>query len=293
MEITQGENDNEVIISGFWDSDYEVVGTYDSEMQTITIAKQVIDNFWGYNMVVECYDLDDENTVTLNDQDMTLYYDPTDGSLMSIDYWGITMYDEEDEITSDNCQFFYDYCMMMVCVPTNGTATYSVTDEEYDEVYDYTDNVVCTLEDGVFSVENFGGMGMIVDFDIDADAKTATASNQYLAYAQDSAGTMYPYFMVNADGDAEVVGTIAGDNNNEVHITEWYILYNEEMYGPYEDTVIVAPFSLIDGSGVSAVAIDSDAAPVYYNMQGAKIANPEKGIYIKLQGDKATKVVVK
>lgn len=292
MEITSGENDNEVIISGFWDADYEVKGIYDSEMQTITIPKQVFDTSWGYDMVVECYDLDDEGNVTLLDQDMVLYYDPSDNSLMSIDYWGITMYEEGAELIEDNCEYMLDYCMMMVCAPTNGTATYTITDDE-DGDYEYSDNVACTLEDSVLSVENFGGMGMIVKFNIDSEAKTATASSQYLAYAEDSAGNMYPYFMVNADGEGEVVGTISGDKANEIHIDEWYILFNDNMYGPYTDTVIVTPFELADNSGVASVAIDSEAAPVYYNMQGAKISNPEKGIYVKVVGNKATKVVVK
>lgn len=53
----------------------------------------------------------------------------------------------------------------------------------------------------------------------------------------------------------------------------------------------------IPTSGVKGIAIDSDAdanAPVeYYNLQGMKIANPENGIYIRRQGSKVSKVVVR
>ncbi len=54
---------------------------------------------------------------------------------------------------------------------------------------------------------------------------------------------------------------------------------------------------VIKGSkqGASAIeVIDADTnAPVeYYNLQGVKVANPEKGIFIKKQGNKATKVVL-
>ena len=39
--------------------------------------------------------------------------------------------------------------------------------------------------------------------------------------------------------------------------------------------------------------IEAENAPVeYYNLQGMKVANPEKGIFIKKQGNKATKVVL-
>ena len=48
------------------------------------------------------------------------------------------------------------------------------------------------------------------------------------------------------------------------------------------------------GSGVEGVAIDDDAnAPVeYFNLQGIRVQNPEKGIYIKRQGRRAEKVVI-
>ncbi|MDE7351408.1 MAG: hypothetical protein K2N25_10085, partial [Muribaculaceae bacterium] len=50
------------------------------------------------------------------------------------------------------------------------------------------------------------------------------------------------------------------------------------------------------GSGTSAVenvAIDENAPVEYYNLQGVRVANPENGLYIKRQGNKATKVLVK
>lgn len=43
--------------------------------------------------------------------------------------------------------------------------------------------------------------------------------------------------------------------------------------------------------GVDNIDVDADAAPVYYNLQGVRIANPEKGIYIMVKGNKATKVI--
>ena len=45
-------------------------------------------------------------------------------------------------------------------------------------------------------------------------------------------------------------------------------------------------------SGVENVEISENVAPVeYYNLQGVKVANPENGVFIKVQGSKATKVV--
>ena len=41
------------------------------------------------------------------------------------------------------------------------------------------------------------------------------------------------------------------------------------------------------------IAADADVAPVYYNLQGVRVANPANGLYIKVVGEKASKVLVK
>lgn len=49
-------------------------------------------------------------------------------------------------------------------------------------------------------------------------------------------------------------------------------------------------------SGIDSIVVpDAEMnAPVeYYNLQGVKVANPENGVYIRVQGNKATKVLVK
>lgn len=46
-------------------------------------------------------------------------------------------------------------------------------------------------------------------------------------------------------------------------------------------------------SGVAEVEAAENAEVVYYNLQGVKVAEPENGLYIKVQGNKATKVLVR
>ena len=54
---------------------------------------------------------------------------------------------------------------------------------------------------------------------------------------------------------------------------------------------------LVKGKKSSAVsdiiAEDADAPVVYYNLQGVRVANPSNGLYIRVQGKKATKVLVR
>ncbi len=47
-----------------------------------------------------------------------------------------------------------------------------------------------------------------------------------------------------------------------------------------------------EATGVAGVAADENAPVEYYNLQGIRVANPEKGIFIKRQGNKATKVAL-
>ena len=44
-------------------------------------------------------------------------------------------------------------------------------------------------------------------------------------------------------------------------------------------------------TGVSSIVSDSEVAPVYYNLQGVRVANPEKGLYIVVKGGKSQKVI--
>lgn len=47
-------------------------------------------------------------------------------------------------------------------------------------------------------------------------------------------------------------------------------------------------------SGINSAVVDNSNAPVeYYNLQGVRVVNPTRGIYVMRQGNKATKVLLK
>lgn len=48
-----------------------------------------------------------------------------------------------------------------------------------------------------------------------------------------------------------------------------------------------------DDNGVESIFSTDDSDAVYYNLQGVKVANPDRGIYVKVSNGKATKVLVK
>lgn len=46
-------------------------------------------------------------------------------------------------------------------------------------------------------------------------------------------------------------------------------------------------------TGIESVVADADAEVEYYNLQGVRVINPENGLYIRRQGNTATKVYIK
>lgn len=49
----------------------------------------------------------------------------------------------------------------------------------------------------------------------------------------------------------------------------------------------------LEAAGVENVVVDENAPVEYYNLNGIRVANPENGIYIRRQGNKVSKVLVK
>lgn len=69
--------------------------------------------------------------------------------------------------------------------------------------------------------------------------------------------------------------------------------WNVEL-DPQTNVFAVSPLSENDTeSAVAEIAADENAPVEYFNMQGVKVENPENGIYVRKQGSKVSKVVVK
>lgn len=48
-----------------------------------------------------------------------------------------------------------------------------------------------------------------------------------------------------------------------------------------------------DPGAVDGIEMDSDVAPVYYNLQGVRVENPENGLYIVKRGNKVSKTIIR
>ena len=59
----------------------------------------------------------------------------------------------------------------------------------------------------------------------------------------------------------------------------------------WEGTPIKCTFTTNKETGVENVIVTEEGVVEYYNLQGVKVANPSNGVFIRVQGGKATKVV--
>ena len=63
--------------------------------------------------------------------------------------------------------------------------------------------------------------------------------------------------------------------------------------GTYIDQIYVIYKENESGSGVAGIEADENAPVEYYNLQGVRVASPEKGLYIVKQGNKVEKRFIK
>lgn len=98
-----------------------------------------------------------------------------------------------------------------------------------------------------------------------------------------------------AGGEAEFNEEMVWNHNdNNTTVAEDYTGTIEFVLSKIAKEPALVTFHTEFLSGINNIAVDNANAPVqYFNLQGVEVANPENGIYIRRQGNKATKVLVK
>lgn len=95
---------------------------------------------------------------------------------------------------------------------------------------------------------------------------------------------------INEDGTATIVNAL---------MNKTLAYYAEKVsFGAYETVAEGYSLPTLYGdinnpTGITTVEADENAPVEYYNLQGVRVANPESGLYIRRQGSKAVKVLVK
>jgi hypothetical protein len=111
--------------------------------------------------------------------------------------------------------------------------------------------------------------------------------------------TIYPWFdTVNKSNSYYIYPNYSTQSlssyGNIVLYAYSYYTDDSTRESQYEYTYIKKPTEVVSAVKDIVVAEEESEAPVeYYNLQGVRVANPQSGLYIKRQGSKATKVLVK
>lgn len=74
-------------------------------------------------------------------------------------------------------------------------------------------------------------------------------------------------------------------NSKKVMCIPTYLRYGKEKNG--------TRFTYLGPAGVESIVADENAPVEYFNLQGVKVENPENGLYIRRQGSKVEKVVIR
>lgn len=122
-----------------------------------------------------------------------------------------------------------------------------------------------------------------------------------LGYGPISVIGIAKYFL-NYGKDADV---IANSNlfgcmkDDRITLPEACILYCEPLYTKHEwletdpKGEFVIDLTTLSSAGIEDISVDCDEADTeYYDLQGRKVINPSRGIYIHRQGSKTTKVTI-
>lgn len=110
------------------------------------------------------------------------------------------------------------------------------------------------------------------------------------AYTSADEGNSY-WDAAMVDGKVKITNKAQSSDGNEVYLCGKTYNSDYEMV-PTDRADQTLPMLYVKGGEGSVAGIVADNAPaVYYNLQGVRVENPTKGLYIVVKGNKSTKVV--
>ena len=222
---------------------------------------------------------------------------------------GTTTISANAEANADYRAGSASYVLKVIAVETYVKATEVTDGESYLIVYETSVATPLTSNYGYLKVSE----GIAADGKLRAEEscaftfKAVAGTENYNIMADD-----YYYYMTgnynsfNRSTEEQAEGaewTISVDAAGLVTITNTYndktLYYDSEYksYGAYAEKtdtrMLPTLYKKDDASGIQAVEADASAPVEYYNLQGIRVSEPTNGLYIRRQGNKATKVLVR
>lgn len=112
------------------------------------------------------------------------------------------------------------------------------------------------------------------------------------AYTTSDEGNCY-WTATMVDGKVKIANTAKSSDGKEVYLCGKTYQSNYEMC-PTDREGSTLPMLYVKqaGSGVANIAVENNGEAVYYNLQGVRVENPVKGLYIVVKGGKSQKVML-
>lgn len=162
-------------------------------------------------------------------------------------------------------------------------------------------------ESNTILLANFGDYHKQITMSVDLAKQEAVATNQTVAdipYRTEEGYVFFDGKLNNRYSSDGFTATLRNENGKTIITNKesWILIEPNDILGNANNvwcsiilgSEITLDFEIPGLSGISNVTVADENAPVeYYNLQGVRVANPESGLYIKRQGNKATKVLVK
>ncbi len=286
----------DIILNNFRVIGFAAIAKYDEETGEISIPMQQVygeeDEETGtvYNYYISKLQYVTGQGWGIDSSDIVLSNDGNSFANES-DYWGIILEEVTDE-GSDSGLADLDAYMYFDEANTMFQYTETYEDEDYTsykyELSEYADNVL--------TVYNCAGFGCTVKFDINAEAKTATATKQVI---YEPSATSF-YYLGTSDGTKEVVGQIITSEEypgySYIYIPDFSIISGTKVVLTYTNAFFVVPFDLTSAAGVKNITVDNNnnGEVEYFNLQGVRVDNPTPGqLVIKRQNGVSSKQIIK
>lgn len=141
-------------------------------------------------------------------------------------------------------------------------------------------------------------------FDIEVADGKATIKNGGKFYAMDTEHLTSFQLYDEANEGSYWTYSFEGDNVKFVNAlnTKCFVAQSAAEDGTFYTNIAPAEdpakfnlpvlYKYVEGSGVEAIEFDENAPVEYFNIQGVRVANPENGLFIRVQGGKAVKVIL-
>ena len=112
------------------------------------------------------------------------------------------------------------------------------------------------------------------------------------AYTTSDEGNCY-WTATMVDGKVKIANIAKSSDGKEVYLCGKTYQSNYEMCPTdREDSTLPMLYVKQAGSGVANIAVENNGEAVYYNLQGVRVENPVKGLYIVVKDGKSQKVML-